>query len=75
MGYRPGIDNDKMLLQCGRIYKDAEISPDKRATREAKDLQCGRIYKDAEMAFLHACARKTGTQSFNVAASIKMRKS
>ena len=38
-------------LQCGRIYKDAEI---RRKVAEANDwnrlLQCGRIYKDAEIA-------------------------
>ena len=62
------------MLQCGRIYKDAEIGCllDFRLTKVK--LQCGRIYKDAEM-------RRAATKAhmhllgFNVAASIKMRKS
>ena len=37
------------VLQCGRIYKDAEIL--RRHTRKGgkSHLQCGRIYKDAEI--------------------------
>ena len=60
-------------LQCGRIYKDAEIA-DLNVT-EAKRilLQCGRIYKDAEMHDGGFGFTETG-YSFNVAASIKMRK-
>ena len=37
-------------LQCGRIYKDAEIrSWTSSGTFPTMWLQCGRIYKDAEM--------------------------
>ena len=37
-------------LQCGRIYKDAEIKR-RMAPLEGRliKLQCGRIYKDAEI--------------------------
>ena len=39
-------------LQCGRIYKDAEISPLARGFIIAGlVLQCGRIYKDAEITY------------------------
>ena len=39
-----------IALQCGRIYKDAEIYEDVPVTlAPAELLQCGRIYKDAEM--------------------------
>ena len=45
--------NDELsasMLQCGRIYKDAEIPDDgARFFREHGELQCGRIYKDAEI--------------------------
>ena len=64
-----------LSLQCGRIYKDAEMLSDQRVllVYHAR-LQCGRIYKDAEI-----CPKAgTGARakiSFNVAASIKMRKS
>ena len=39
------------ILQCGRIYKDAEIIAISRHIVKAvhDSLQCGRIYKDAEM--------------------------
>ena len=61
-------------LQCGRIYKDAEIFL-RRTVRLGKKahLQCGRIYKDAEIrgVAVHHTARAA---AFNVAASIKMRK-
>ena len=37
-------------LQCGRIYKDAEIRQKaQNTTCRIPTLQCGRIYKDAEM--------------------------
>ena len=37
-------------LQCGRIYKDAEIcSRAKKRNTSSATLQCGRIYKDAEI--------------------------
>ena len=37
-------------LQCGRIYKDAEIQARKSgASGGGAWLQCGRIYKDAEI--------------------------
>ena len=37
-------------LQCGRIYKDAEMGKqDARAHDVFFRLQCGRIYKDAEI--------------------------
>ena len=61
-------------LQCGRIYKDAEIfgaSP--RLSNFAHNLQCGRIYKDAEIRRGHR-RRGAPARAFNVAASIKMRK-
>ena len=62
-------------LQCGRIYKDAEISPLARGFIIAGlVLQCGRIYKDAEIS-ASASAHSLGPSfRFNVAASIKMRK-
>ena len=62
-------------LQCGRIYKDAEIPRfASKPSQNARLLQCGRIYKDAEIEYRKRLAdmRLTG---FNVAASIKMRKS
>ena len=38
------------LLQCGRIYKDAEIrNGDEDEAPNPTQLQCGRIYKDAEI--------------------------
>ena len=41
-------------LQCGRIYKDAEINLEPEIeTLEQTILQCGRIYKDAEMRERH----------------------
>ena len=40
---------DLLYLQCGRIYKDAEILPAPFAQPMRCSLQCGRIYKDAEM--------------------------
>ena len=85
-------------LQCGRIYKDAEITGHRirpvrprppsmwphlyrcgnRSSRQSapgsfKFLQCGRIYKDAEIRTKNARAFSR-TSTFNVAASIKMRK-
>ena len=37
-------------LQCGRIYKDAEIRDGEVITGgHVIELQCGRIYKDAEI--------------------------
>ena len=36
-------------LQCGRIYKDAEILVRRAKTVLTPRLQCGRIYKDAEI--------------------------
>ena len=45
---RQGID----LLQCGRIYKDAEIMTESDADVRDLTLQCGRIYKDAEITIL-----------------------
>ena len=37
-------------LQCGRIYKDAEMRyVHVRETNHGDFLQCGRIYKDAEI--------------------------
>ena len=67
------LDNE--WLQCGRIYKDAEIRFCVRGRRILViKLQCGRIYKDAEIlsrgSSCTACLLR-----FNVAASIKMRKS
>ena len=38
-----------MMLQCGRIYKDAEIQDGARLVAKLAELQCGRIYKDAEI--------------------------
>ena len=38
------------ILQCGRIYKDAEIFLNLDEFADVHDiLQCGRIYKDAEI--------------------------
>ena len=37
-------------LQCGRIYKDAEIFGGAQDPGRENRLQCGRIYKDAEIA-------------------------
>ena len=36
-------------LQCGRIYKDAEIDETNDSAEARVLLQCGRIYKDAEI--------------------------
>ena len=36
-------------LQCGRIYKDAEIRRFDLPRAARALLQCGRIYKDAEI--------------------------
>ena len=36
-------------LQCGRIYKDAEIWKQECDVGISYNLQCGRIYKDAEI--------------------------
>ena len=36
-------------LQCGRIYKDAEIRLEQMDHNGQSILQCGRIYKDAEI--------------------------
>ena len=60
-------------LQCGRIHKDAEIRSYRgMVTTSTRALQCGRIHKDAEIS---TARNKPGTPStFNVAASIKMRK-
>ena len=63
------------FLQCGRIHKDAEIwRPIRRKSRPRTYLQCGRIHKDAEME-KRPTASPRSSSSFNVAASIKMRKS
>ena len=65
---------DSMFLQCGRIYKDAEIATyGQSRTRDHSRLQCGRIYKDAEIS---PVSRRPvlAIFAFNVAASIKMRK-
>ena len=43
--YASGIDT----LQCGRIYKDAEIRKASPHSGGPHSLQCGRIYKDAEI--------------------------
>ena len=61
-------------LQCGRIYKDAEIwSVAAYNAGGTNLLQCGRIYKDAEIAPLLRAGAESKAR-FNVAASIKMRK-
>ena len=62
-------------LQCGRIYKDAEIPKIWFCNLMVSyHLQCGRIYKDAEIVKGHP-APTMNFPPFNVAASIKMRKS
>ena len=67
-------DHTDHWLQCGRIYKDAEIKCLCRHGEGETRLQCGRIYKDAEIRFPPAfCGCRE--PRFNVAASIKMRKS
>ena len=63
----------KKELQCGRIYKDAEISWAAADEAAPHQLQCGRIYKDAEIENGRS-SRCDACNSFNVAASIKMRK-
>ena len=65
---------EQVGLQCGRIYKDAEIHAKARLIALCGgQLQCGRIYKDAEIPWRAVgCARLLSC--FNVAASIKMRK-
>ena len=60
-------------LQCGRIYKDAEIKEKPSGNDSGLSLQCGRIYKDAEIRRTESRTEGRGI-SFNVAASIKMRK-
>ena len=46
--FRRGVPVE--LLQCGRIYKDAEIGYLVRhGVPGIAYLQCGRIYKDAEI--------------------------
>ena len=41
---------DAFDLQCGRIYKDAEMKlANAAASKAVVFLQCGRIYKDAEI--------------------------
>ena len=62
-----------LALQCGRIYKDAEMKYRRNQNATRIYLQCGRIYKDAEI-YLDALAKNLGVTTFNVAASIKMRK-
>ena len=44
-----GARLQSIALQCGRIYKDAEIHNRKCFARPKVWLQCGRIYKDAEI--------------------------
>ena len=62
------------FLQCGRIHKDAEIWTDYTiGTDITLNLQCGRIHKDAEIV-VRECDQFRLLPSFNVAASIKMRK-
>ena len=60
----------RTMLQCGRIYIDAEIARRSAIARWHCDrLQCGRIYIDAEMIeALKTSACKV--YGFNVAASI-----
>ena len=62
-----------LLLQCGRIYKDAEIYERYDLNVRFASLQCGRIYKDAEIRGISYGKEKIRPR-FNVAASIKMRK-
>ena len=66
------MEHDKSL-QCGRIYKDAEICRARPRPRRFARLQCGRIYKDAEICGTGVPSDNLRT-TFNVAASIKMRK-
>ena len=50
---QPTIDAaNKRFLQCGRIYKDAEICVFHSNPFVVQYLQCGRIYKDAEIKYL-----------------------
>ena len=93
-----GTHSDRANLQCGRIYKDAEMHWQRMGTSSLASLQCGRIYKDAEISgpdgfgmgflqFLKFCRIYKDAEihevhevaprvfhTFNVAASIKMRK-
>ena len=43
------FDGFDLSLQCGRIYKDAEIYNALKKAASFGALQCGRIYKDAEI--------------------------
>ena len=54
---------NKTRLQCGRIYKDAEIYKFGGEPVPAKKLQCGRIYKDAE---IHAILRRLWSVIFRL---------
>ena len=62
-------------LQCGRIYKDAEMTGTSTGRSSSLRLQCGRIYKDAEISTCSHVPHLSSVKGFNVAASIKMRKS
>ena len=73
-GGGPPVGASGNKLQCGRIYKDAEIRRLLSKTGYCFQLQCGRIYKDAEIA-RRGTRTLNAMKSFNVAASIKMRKS
>ena len=46
---RPRFGLGALSLQCGRIYKDAEILKWEASGAVGGLLQCGRIYKDAEI--------------------------
>ena len=54
----------RRLLQCGRIYKDAEIGIwTYGGQHDYHVLQCGRIYKDAEMKDASTGFRSAGIAS------------
>src|SRR3989442_5724061 len=59
------------LLQCGRVFIDAESFIQRRHGCHLLLLQCGRVFIDAESS--DACQRCGGTSGFNVAAASSTR--
>ena len=64
MSYSEFPNGSIFLLQCGRIYKDAEIGIECEVSGYGgMVLQCGRIYKDAEIKSKAAFSCQTITAS------------
>ena len=62
-------------LQCGRIYKDAEITLSIHALARHVLLQCGRIYKDAEINYTRRrCRPCIGLQCGRIYKDAEMRR-